>query len=298
MCSASRSSRLLSPWHGQLAHAFCCAAALFFFGTTARAEPTTQPLVLRIAADPNNLPFTNDKLQGLENKIAQLIADDLGATVEYTWWAQRRGFFREALKHGDAEIVMGVPTEFEKGTIPTTPYYRSSYVFVTRKDRNLSIHSFDDAALRKVKIGVPLVGGASNAPPAEALARRGIVDNVIGFSVYSDYTKPNPPARIIEAVVNGDIDVAIVWGPLAGYFAKRQAYELEVTPVSPQFEPPSTPMAFDIGIGVKRSNKALRDQINAALARHKNEIDKILDEYNVPRVAAPPTAQKPEDPAR
>jgi mxaJ protein len=267
------------------------------FVTVVRVEPTTQPLVLKIAADPNNLPFTNDKLEGFENKIAQLIADDLGATVEYTWWAQRRGFFRETLKHGDAEIVMGVPTEFEKGTIPTTPYYRSSYVFVTRKDRNLSIHSFDDPALRKVKIGVPLVGGASNAPPTEALARRGIVDNVIGFSVYSDYTKPNPPARIIEAVANGDIDIAIVWGPLAGYFAKRQAVELEVVPVSPQFEPPATPMAFDISIGVKRSNKALRDQINAVLARHKADIEKILDEYNVPRVPAP-TVPKAEEPAR
>ena len=290
MSSASRES-----WHRRLAHALCCAAAFLYVTVTVRAaEPATQP-VLRIAADPNNLPFTNDKLEGFENKIAQLIAGDLGAKVEYTWLAQRRGFFRDTLKHGDAEIVMGVPTEFEKGTIPTAPYYRSSYVFVSRADRKLDLHTFDDPILRKLRIGVTLVGGASNTPPAEALARRGIVDNVVGFSVYNDYSQPNPPARIIEAVARGDIDVAIVWGPLAGYFAKRQTTALEVVPVAPQFQPPATPMVFDISIGVKRSNKALRDQINAVLARRKPDIDRILDEYNVPRVPRPAAAMKSEE---
>src|SRR5437870_4374226 len=118
----------------------------------ARAEsPATQPLVLHIAADPNNLPFSNDRQEGFENKIALLIAKDLGATIEYTWWAQRRGFFRDAVKHGESDIVLGVPADFER-VIPTRPYYRSTYVFVTRKERALDLHSFDDPVLRKLKI--------------------------------------------------------------------------------------------------------------------------------------------------
>jgi quinoprotein dehydrogenase-associated probable ABC transporter substrate-binding protein len=256
------------------------------------AAPATQPAqpgarVLHVAADPNNLPFSNDRGEGFENKIAQLIARDLGATVEYTWRAQRRGFFRETLKHGDAELVMGVPREFEKGTLQTSPYYRSGYVFVSRADRSLDLHSLDDAALRSLKVGVHVVGDGNATPPAQALARRGIVDNVVGYSIYGDYREPNPPARIIDAVANGEVDVAIVWGPLAGYFAKHQPVTLTVVPVEPQLDPPALPLAFDICVGVKRGNKALRDEIDGVLQRRGAEVASILDEYGVPRVPAP-----------
>jgi quinoprotein dehydrogenase-associated probable ABC transporter substrate-binding protein len=256
------------------------------------AAPATQPAqpaarVLHVAADPNNLPFSNDRGEGFENTMAQLIARDLGATVEYTWRAQRRGFFRETLKHGDAELVMGVPREFEKGTLQTSPYYRSGYVFVSRADRSLDLHSLDDAALRSLKVGVHVVGDGNATPPAQALARRGIVDNVVGYSIYGDYREPNPPARIIDAVANGEVDVAIVWGPLAGYFAKHQPVTLTVVPVEPQLDPPALPLAFDICVGVKRGNKALRDEIDGVLQRRGAEVASILDEYGVPRVPAP-----------
>lgn len=266
------------------------AIVLWFVSTALAAQPATQPLVLHIAADPNNLPFSNEKREGFENKIAQLIADDLGATIDYTWWAQRRGFFREAVKHGESEIVMGVPTQLER-TVPTRPYYRSTYVFVAQKDRNLGdMNSFDDPRLRDLKIGVTLVGGSNNPPPGQALANRGIVNNVVGYSIYNvDYRLPNPTSKIIEDVAAGKIDVAIVWGPLGGYFANLQQQTAQtpmtVTPVSAESEA-STPFAYSISIGLKRSIAAsgMKERINEVLARRQEEIDRILDEYHVPRV--------------
>jgi mxaJ protein len=163
--------------------------------------------VLRVAADPNNLPFSNDRLEGFENEIAELIARELHCRIEYHWRAQRRGFFRETLKSGDVDLVLGVPAHFDMA-LTTAPYYRSSYVFVSRVDRNLHVSSFDDPELRKLKVGVQLIGNDGvDTPPAHALAARGIVNKIIGFTLYGDYSQHNPPARIIDAVANGDVDV-------------------------------------------------------------------------------------------
>jgi quinoprotein dehydrogenase-associated probable ABC transporter substrate-binding protein len=251
--------------------------------------PATQPRrILRIAADPNNLPFTNDRLEGFENRIAQIVADDLGARIEYTWRAQRRGFFRETLKENRADLVLGVPAGFDMA-LTTKPYYRSTYVFVSRKDRNLNVQSLDDPKLRSLKVGVQIVGNDStNTPPAHALTRRGMVDNLVGYTLYGDYREDSPPARILEAVARGDIDLAVVWGPLAGYFAKRQPIPLELAPVTPAIDPPY-PFTFAIAMGVRKPDKALRDELNAVLARRRGDIEKILDDYGVPRVAAATT---------
>jgi mxaJ protein len=248
--------------------------------------PNSAKRVLRVTADPNNLPFSNEKREGFENRIAELIAKELNATLQYSWRAQRRGFFRETLKEDRADLVLGVPARFEMA-LPTSPYYRSSYVFVYRKDRNLDIHSLNDPQLHQLKIGVQMVGNdETNTPPAHALAHRGIIDNVRGYTVYGDYREPNPPARIIDAVVNGEIDVAVVWGPLGGYFAKKQSIPLNVVPVSPAADP-NLPFTFSIAMGVRKSDKALRDQIDSILQRKRGEIDAILDAYGVPRVPEP-----------
>jgi mxaJ protein len=248
------------------------------------AAPATRPAVLRVAADPNNLPFSNQQGEGFENKIAELVAREMGASLEYVWHAQRRGFFRETLKSGDADLVIGVPAALDM-VLATRPYYRSSYVFVSRADRHLGITSFDDPVLKDVKIGVQLVGDY-NTPPAQAFSRRHMSRNVVGYTVYGDYTEPNPPARIIDAVARGDVDVAVVWGPLAGYFAKKQtAVQLILTP-TPPVDAPALPLAFDISMGVARANKPLRDRLNAIIQSRGTEIAKILDAYGVPRVAS------------
>jgi len=239
---------------------------------------------LRVCADPNNLPFSNERREGFENKIAELLARDLGARVAYTWWAQRRGFFRNTIKAGLCDVVLGVPTGLEM-VAPTRPYYRSTYVFVYPADRGIEIRSFDDPALKTLKVGVQLAGDDyANTPPAHALSRRGIVANVVGFTLYGDYALENPPARIVEAVARGDIDVAVVWGPLAGYFAPRQRVPLRVVPVSPSIDLPFLPFVFDIAIGVRRGDDDLKNTIDDFLDRRHGEIQAILDAYGVPRV--------------
>lgn len=239
--------------------------------------------VLRVAADPNNLPFSNERGEGFENKIAELIAHDLGAKLEYYWQAQRRGFFRQTLKEGRADLVIGVPAHFEMAAT-TQPYYRSTYVFVSRRDRDLHVSSFDDPKLRKLKIGVQIVGADEmNTPPAHALAARGIINNVRGYTLYGDYTKPNPPARIIDAIKADEIDVAVVWGPLAGYFGKNSDVALAITPVQPQTDG-ALRFAFDISAGVSKRNAELKTKVDQIIGAHRDEIARILDSYGVPRV--------------
>jgi mxaJ protein len=239
---------------------------------------------LRVCADPNNLPFSNERLEGFENKIAALIAHEMNVDVRYTWWAQRRGFIRNTLKAGECDLVVGVPNSFELSAT-TSPYYRSTYVFVYRKNSGLNIHSFDDAILSKVKVGVQMIGDDfANTPPAHALTNRHIIQNVKGYTVYGDYAQANPPARIVEAVAKGEVDVAIVWGPLAGYFAKRQKVPLEVVPVSPEIDLPYLPFVFDISMGVRRGDDAFKEELEQILARKRAEINSILDDYGVPRV--------------
>ncbi|MBV9210295.1 MAG: substrate-binding domain-containing protein [Acidobacteria bacterium] len=254
-------------------------------------QPPQTPLpeqthVLRVCADPNNLPFSNQQQEGFENRIADLIAREMHARVEYTWWAQRRGFVRNTLKAGACDVVMGVPASFELA-LTTSPYYRSTYVFIYRKDRKLNIHSFDDAALRDLKIGVQMIGDDfANSPPAHALTNRHIIQNVKGYMVYGDYAKESPASNIIDAVARGEVDVAVAWGPLAGYFAKRTRVPLEIVPVSPQIDQPFLPFIYDISLGVRHGDQAFKEDLDKILQERRQEIESILDEYGVPRVKA------------
>jgi mxaJ protein len=248
---------------------------------------TAQAATLRVCADPNNLPFSNRAGQGFENKIVALMAKNLGEDVSYTWWAQRRGFVRNTLKAGKCDVWPGVATGYDL-VLTTRPYYRSSYVFVTRADRKLDITSFDDPRLRQLTIGVEMVGNdAMNTPPTHALARRGMIGNVRGYMLYGNYKRPNPPAVIVQAVERGDIDLAIVWGPLAGYFGARESGKLTLTPVQPSPDGPGWPMAFDISMGVRKGNTAFRNEIDRELVRDRAAIDAILTEYHVPLLPLP-----------
>jgi quinoprotein dehydrogenase-associated probable ABC transporter substrate-binding protein len=237
---------------------------------------------LRVCADPNNMPFSNEKLQGFENRIADLIAKDMGLTVHYTWWGQRRGFIRNTmnatLASGRCDVVMGVPDKYDL-VRTTRPYYRSTYVFVYRKDKGLALKSLDDAALKTLKIGVHLLGDDyTNPPPVHELGKRHIVDNVEGFSTF--YSAENPPSAIVDAVASGKIDVAIVWGPVGGYFAARQRVPMTVVPI------PSgkgdLPFAFDIAMGVKPGNDALSVRVQDVLDRRRADIAQILKTHGVP----------------
>jgi mxaJ protein len=246
-----------------------------------RPTPTR---VLRVCADPNNLPYSNEKQQGFENAIASLVARDLNARVAYTWWPQRRGFVRQTLRHGDCDVIMGLPINFDQA-LTTQSYYRSTYVFVSRADRHLAITSFDDPRLKKLKVAVQMIGNDHvNSPPAHALAKRGIIDNVAGYTVYGDYRSQAPGRDIVDAVSKGDVDIAVVWGPQAGYFARQEKAALDIVPVSPQIDLPFLPFVFDISMGVRRGDNALRDQLDQEIEKRRADIERILDQYGVPRV--------------
>jgi mxaJ protein len=259
--------------------ATACAVAV-----VARDRGVPSGPALRVCADPNNLPYSNDKAEGFENALAQIVARDLGRRVQYTWWPQRRGFIRTTLRAGVCDVVMGVPTAFDL-TRNTHPYYRSTYVFVTRRASGLHLDSIDDPRLQTLSIGVPLPGDDyANVPPADALVARHVVTNLHGYAITGDYSHPNPPAELIDAVARGDVDVAVAWGPLAGFFAARAATPLEVTPIRPSRDPG---MRFDISLGVRRNDIKLERRLDEVLARHRPEIDALLARYHVPRVGGP-----------
>jgi mxaJ protein len=238
--------------------------------------------VLRVCADPNNLPFSNARGEGFENKIAERLAAALGADLQYTWWPQRRGFVRNTLARGSCDVIIGVPAA-ATAFAHTRPYYRSTYVFVTPKGRP-AIRSFDDPALRRLRIGIPLVGDdGENPPPEAALARRGIVANVVGFAVYGNYAAPDPPLDLLRALARGEIDVAAAWGPQAGYFARANHLALTLTPMAPER---GLTFTFDIAVGLRRGprDEPLRERLERALEDERPVISKILAAYGVPRV--------------
>ena len=253
--------------------------------TPTQASPgPARPLV--VCADPNNLPFSNRAAQGFENRIAQLLAKDMGARIEYVWWAQRRGFVRKTLGADKCDVWPGVATGVER-VAATRPYYRSTYVFVTRADKPLQGLTLDDPRLRSLSIGVQMIGNdAMNTPPAHALSRRGLTQNVRGYMLYGDYNRPNPPAAIIDAVEKGRIDVGVAWGPLAGYFSSRSAVALRVEPVTPEVDASVLPMTFDISMGVRRDEPDLQRRINGLLQTEKPAIDAVLRQFHVPLISA------------
>jgi mxaJ protein len=236
---------------------------------------------LRVCADPDNLPFSNRKGEGFDNRIAALLAQELGDSVAYVWWPQRRGFVRNTLRARDCDVLLGVPAGFDP-VLETRPYYRSTYSLVYPDSRAPGLQSLDDPRLRQLRIGVNLIGeDYTHTPPVHALLKRGISSNVTGFSTF--YGEEHHPGEIIDSLATGGIDVAIVWGPLAGYFAKRSAVPLTIVPL-PNDSASGLPFAFDMGVGVRRADKELRSRLDTILDRRRPDIERILTEYGVPTV--------------
>jgi quinoprotein dehydrogenase-associated probable ABC transporter substrate-binding protein len=244
--------------------------------------PAAPAAVLRVCADPNDLPFSNRAGEGFENKIAELVAHDLGQSVQYTFAAQHQSFIRRTLNAQQCDVMIGVPVGLDE-VDETRPYYASTYVFVYRTADNLQLSSLIDPRLRKLKLGVHLIG-ADDTPPELALGQQGIVDNVSGFMIYADTAQPNPPARLIEAVETRAIDVAAVWGPLGGYFAQRSPVALTVAPMTHTAAFAPLVFRYAIAMGVRRGDRARRDRLDGVLAREQTAIHAILEAYGVPLV--------------
>ena len=199
------------------------AALVVMIGVTLSDTQGAELKALRVCADPDNLPFSNRREEGFENRIASLVAQDLGIPHTYTWWPQRRGFLRGTLNARRCDVVVGIPTGHPMA-LTTSAYYSSPYAVVSRRQDGLKIVSLDDPRLKNLRIGV-----YQNSPIDFVLGRRGMVANVIGYSTFYD-GRTNYPGKIFEGVVSGHIDVAIVWGPAAGYFVGQQSESLELVP--------------------------------------------------------------------
>jgi mxaJ protein len=263
-----------------------CAASMLCACATPGAQPP--PAVpagppLRVCADPNNLPFSNAAGEGFENKLAELLAEELGRPLQYAFLPHRRGFIRNTLKAEACDVVMGVPVSLDM-VATTAPYYRSTYVFVYGPGAP-RVTSFAAPELRDLRIGVSVVGDdGSSIPPVVALGQRGLASNLRGYTIFGDYREESPPADVVRAVARGEVDLAIAWGPLAGYYAKRVSPPLEVAPLAEADAPPGMPFSFDIALGVRKSDQALRAELDGALLRRRDQIGALLDAFGVPRV--------------
>ena len=270
------------------------AVLAFALGVAGALPAVCAERLLRVCAEPDNLPLSSEQENGFENRIARLLADELGAKLVYAWQPQRRGFVRKTIGADLCDVWMGVPAGFER-LATTRPYYRSSYVFLNRADARAPLGSFDDRRLPSLRIGVQLIGDDFAAtPPALALARAGAVDGIVGYPVYGD----GPAVQRISAdLASGKLDAALVWGPQAGYFTDHAPVPLAATPASP---PPGLGLPFDfaIAIGVRKGNADLRRDLDAALERRARDVDAVLDAYHVPRVAAGTVAMQAHEAER
>ncbi len=259
------------------------ALAVLLAGTpgVAAAQRPALPTagLLRVCIDPNNLPVSDSLNQGIENKIAQLLADTWHSKLEYVWWRQGFGYFNRGLNGLYCDVDITAPQGMDI-VATTRPYYRSSYVIVYRKDSGLNITSLDDTVLKHLRIGINMVGSDGDAsPPAEALKSHGVVGNLVGFAPF--FSDINPPGAVIQAVADKKVDVAIVWGPIAGYFGAKVNTPLVMNPITSD---PKTgiPFSFSIAMATGRRNRALRDSLQTFIDHNQDKLNGILRSFNIP----------------
>ena len=260
-------------------------AALGAWALLAAHAPSIVPVAaqspsasLRVCGDPDNLPYSNERLEGFENRIAAVVAAELGAAPVYAWWPHQRGLVRNTIDAGTCDVIFGVPEGLDF-VLWTEPYYRSSYVMAYRSDRGYDFQSLDAPELQQLRIGVHV-----NTPPEESLARRGLLDNVSTYSLFFDPRGDRDrPRKLLDDLVAGTVDVAVAWGPLAGYAARTSDAPLELVPLEDE---PGVPLSFDISMGVAKGNEELKSRLEAAIDRRQAEIRAILEEYGVPLVPA------------
>lgn len=237
----------------------------------AATELETRP-ALKVCADPGNFPFSNQKGEGFENKIAELIGKELGIPVEYTWFPQATGFLRNTLRARKCDVVMGVAVGQELVT-PTDPYYHSTYVLVTRPDSNVT--TLQDPSLASAKIGA-----VAGTPPVYELMQHGLLKNLHPYQLMVDTRFDSVGKQMAADVASGKIDVGLLWGPIGGYFAKQQNPVLRVVPITKG--PGHVPYIYDIALGVRSGEPKWKEQLNEILRKDRDQINAILEEYGVP----------------
>ena len=230
---------------------------------------------LRVCADPANMPFSNDKGEGFENKIAEMVAGELKVPVEYTWFPQATGFIRQTLAAKRCDVVMGY-AQGDELVLNTNPYYRSTYALVYRPGAGLDgVDSLADPRLSGKRIGV-----VAGTPPATVMAGLGLIQQAKPYPLLVDRRYDSPGERMIGDIRSGDIDAGVLWGPMAGYFAARGGDKLAVVPLTK--ETAGARLAYRITFGVRQLEDDWKRQLNALIARRQGDIDAVLLEFGVP----------------
>lgn len=229
---------------------------------------------LKVCADPNNLPFSDEKKEGFENKIAELIGAELGLKVDYAWFPQVIGFVRNTLRAHLCDLVMGTVTG-DDVMQTTNPYYFTTYVMLYRSDKGLALDGPQDLRLANLRLGV--VGGT---PPADLLVRHGLMAHTKPYALMVDTRFESPTHEMVQDIVDGTIDVGFLWGPIAGFYRKRDTLPLTLVPL--KSEPGAARMAYHIAMGVRANEPEWRRRINAAILKRQAEITGTLREYGIP----------------
>lgn len=261
----------------RLFNLFFIFQVLFLAGAHAAdglSRGTTSTTALRVCADPNNLPFSNENLQGFENKIIALIAEKLDKPVTYTWFPQTVGFVRNTLQLHECDLISGITTTNER-VQNTNPYYHSIYTLVYAKENIALPVDFSHQIFQQKKIGI-----VAGTPAASLMAKYGLLGNIQPYQLMVDTRYYSAGKQMIEDIENGNIDAAIIWGPIAGYLSLGAKKELAVVPLIEESK--SLQLDFSITMAVRFNDQEWKEQINNVLSQNKAEIYSILREFNVP----------------
>jgi len=240
--------------------------------TAGRQALTTS--FLKVCADPSNMPYSNEALEGFENRIIAAVAENLGLEVRYTWYPQSTGFVRNTLKVRECDLVSGITTTSQ--TVQNTnAYYHSVYTMVYREDSDLTAISMGDPQLKTRKLGV-----VAGTPPANLLAQFGLLRNVKPYRLVADTRRELPARQAIEDVASGETDVAFIWGPIAAYYAGLSDVPLTVVPLIN--EEKRTRLNFRVSMAVRYNETDWKRKINAVLKELEPEIQLILSDYDIP----------------
>jgi quinoprotein dehydrogenase-associated probable ABC transporter substrate-binding protein len=230
---------------------------------------------LRVCADPANMPFSNDKNEGFENKIAEIVAAELKVQVEYTWFPQATGFIRQTLFAKRCDVVIGY-AQGDELVLNTNHYYRSTYALLYRAGTGLDgVVSLADPRLKDRRIGV-----IAGTPPANIMAQLGLIQRAKPYPLMVDRRYDSPGERMINDIRSGDIDAGVLWGPIAGYFAAKGGDKLLVVPLLKETGTPR--MAYRITFGVRNFEDDWKHQLNAVIAKRQGDIDALLLQFGVP----------------
>jgi quinoprotein dehydrogenase-associated probable ABC transporter substrate-binding protein len=254
---------------GLLGALLCCAGP-----ATAQTGELVDRGALKVCADPNNLPFSNEKKEGFENRIAELIGVELDRKVDYTWFPQVIGFVRNTLRAHLCDLVMGTVVGDEIMQT-TNPYYFTTYVILYRSDKGLAVEGLDDPRLKTLRLGV-----VAGTPPSDLLVRYDLMSLTKPYALSVDTRAESPAHEMVQDVAKGTIDVGLLWGPIAGYYRKHDALPLTLVPL--KGEPGAARMAYHIAMGVRANEPEWRRGMNAVILKRQTEISAILRDYGVP----------------